>query len=199
MSKNTNKKAAENNRPCKTWKQKVEGAKNGAAKGAKKVGSLAIRSGKEIVVDCAAAGFGVVVGGLAATGAHNVVTVGSQTICNAYNMHTGKGTVSVKGRFGGWKEISTTEYLAAVNKGKTFKEAIPNYFTNRHADEINAVADGVGTVAGVAGTIGGFTVSRKQMKDAMTRKSVKEAQMQEAFERALNETFDCSDYDEDAE
>lgn len=196
-SKNAN--ATENNRPCRAWKQKVEGVKKGAAKETKKLGSLAIRSGKEIAVDLASAGVGVVIGSCAATTTHNLVTVGSQTICNAYNMHTGKGTVSVKGRFGGWKEISTAEYLAAVNKGKTFKEAIPNYFTNRHADEINAVADGVGTVAGVAGTIGGFAVSRKQMKDALTRKSVKEAQMQEAFERALNETFDDSDYDEDAE
>lgn len=187
------------NRPCRTWKQKVDGAKNGAAKGAKKVGSLAVRSSKEIAVDLASAGFGVVVGSCAARGTHNLVTVGSQTLCNAYNMHTGKGTVNVKGRFGGWKEISTAEYLAAVNSGKKFKEAIPNYFTNRHADEINAIADGAGIVAGFTGTVGGFAVSRKQMNEALTRKSVKEAQMQEAIERALNETFDDSDYDEDAE
>lgn len=200
MKKNTNKSQnTANNRPCKTWKQKVESVKNGATKETKKLGSLVVRSGKEIAVDCASAGIGLAVGGLAAKGAHNAVTVGSQVLCNEYNMRTGKGTVSVKGRFGGWKEISTTEYLAAVNKGKSFKEAIPNYFTNRHADEINAVADGVGIVAGVTGTVGGFAVSRKQMNDALTRKSVKEAQMQEAFERALNETFDCSDYDEDAE
>ena len=199
MSKNTNKKAAENNRPCKTWKQKVDGVKNGATKGTKKLGSLVVRSGKEIAVDCASAGIGLAVGGLAAKGAHNAVTVGSQALCNEYNMRTGKGSVSVKGRFGGWKEMSTSDYLAAVNKGKTFKEAIPNYFTNRHADEINAVADGVGTVAGVTGTIGSFAVSRTLMNDALTRKSVKEAQMREAYERCLNETFDDSDYDEDAE
>lgn len=202
MKKNTNKtnKTQQSpERPCRTWKAKVEGAKNGAAKGAKKIGSLAIRSSKEIAVDLASAGVGVVVGGCASRGTHNLVTVGSQTLCNAYNMHTGKGTVSVKGRFGGWKEISTADYLDALNKGKTFKEAIPNYFTNRHADEINAIADGAGIVAGFTGTVGGFAVSRKQMNDALTRKSVKEAQMREAYERCLNETFDDSDYDEDAE
>ena len=194
---NTNKKATVN-RPCKTWKQKVDGVKNGATKGTKKLGSLVVRSGKEIAVDCASAGIGLAVGGLAAKGAHNAVTVGSQSICNAYNMHTGKGTVSVKGKFGGWKEISTAEYTSAINKGKTFKEAIPNYFTNRHADEINAVADGVGTVAGVTGTIGSFAVSRTLMKNALTLPSTR-AKIIEEYERNLNETFDDSDYDEDAE
>ena len=198
---NTNKKATANakvERPCKTWKQKVTGVKHGAATGTKKIGSLVVRSGKEIAVDLASAGVGVVVGGLAATSTHNMVTVGSQSICNAYNMHTGTGTVSVKGKFGGWKEISTAEYTAAINKGKTFKEAIPNYFTNRHADEINAVADGVGTVAGVTGTIGSFAVSRTLMKNALTLPSTR-AKIIEEYERNLNETFDDDDYDEDAE
>ena len=198
MSKNTNKKASAN-RPSKTWKQKVAGVKSATSKGTKKIGSLVARTGKEIAVDSASVGIGLAIGGLAAKGAHNAVTVGSQVLCNEYNMRTGKGTVSVKGRFGGWKEISTTEYLAAVNKGKTFKEAIPNYFTNRHADEINTVADGVGVVAGVTGTVGGFAMSRNGLNDALTRKSVKEAQMREAYERCLHETFDDSDYDEDAE
>ena len=194
---NTNKKSSAN-RPCKTWKQKVAGVKSGAAKGTKKLGSLAVRSGKEIAVDLASAGVGVVVGGLAATSTHNMVTVGSQSICNAYNMHTGKGTVSVKGKFGGWKELSTAEYTAAINKGKTFKEAIPNYFTNRHADEINAVADGVCTVAVVTGTIGSFAVSRTLLKNALTLPSTR-AKIIEEYERNLNETFDDDDYDEDAE
>ena len=198
---NTNKKATANakvERPCKTWKQKVAGVKHGAATGTKKIGSLVVRSGKEIAVDLASAGVGVVIGSCAATSTHNLVTVGSQTLCNAYNMHTGKGTVSVKGKFGGWKEISTAEYTAAINKGKTFKEAIPNYFTNRHADEINAVADGVGTVAGVTGTIGSFAVSRTLMKNALTLPSTR-AKIIEEYERNLNETFDDEDYDEDAE
>ena len=198
---NTNKKATANakvERPCKTWKQKVAGVKHGAATGTKKIGSLVVRSGKEIAVDLASAGVGVVIGSCAATSTHNLVTVGSQTLCNAYNMHTGKGTVSVKGKFGGWKEISTAEYTAAINKGKTFKEAIPNYFTNRHADEINAVADGVGTVAGVTGTIGSFAVSRTLMKNALTLPSTR-AKLVEEYERSLNETFDDEDYDEDAE
>ena len=198
---NTNKKATANakvERPCKTWKQKVAGVKHGAATGTKKIGSLVVRSGKEIAVDLASAGVGVVIGSCAATSTHNLVTVGSQTLCNAYNMHTGKGTVSVKGKFGGWKEISTAEYTAAINKGKTFKEAIPNYFTNRHADEINAVADGVGTVAGVTGTIGSFAVSRTLMKNALTLPSTR-AKIIEEYERNLNETFDDDDYDEDAE
>ena len=194
---NTNKKSSAN-RPCKTWKQKVAGVKHGAATGTKKIGSLVVRSGKEIAVDLASAGVGVVIGSCAATSTHILVTVGSQTLCNAYNMHTGKGTVSVKGKFGGWKEISTAEYTAAINKGKTFKEAIPNYFTNRHADEINAVADGVGTVAGVTGTIGSFAVSRTLMKNALTLPSTR-AKIIEEYERNLNETFDDDDYDEDAE
>lgn len=199
---NTSKKAAanttKNERPSKTWKQKVEGVKSGATKGTKKLGSLVARTGKEIAVDCASAGIGLAVGGLAAKGAHNAVTVGSQAFCNEYNMRTGKGTVSVKGRFGGWKEISTSDYLAAVNKGKTFKEAIPNYFTNRHADEINAVADGVGAVAGVTGTVGGFAVTRTVMKSALTLPSTR-AKIIEEYERSLNETFYDDDYDEDAE
>ena len=198
---NTNNKATANakvERPCKTWKQKVEGVKHGAATGTKKIGSLVVRSGKEIAVDLASAGVGVVIGSCAATSTHNLVTVGSQSLCNAYNMHTGKGTVSVKGKFGGWKEISTAEYTAAINNGKTFKEAIPNYFTDRHADEINAVADGVGTVAGVTGTIGSFAVSRTLMKNALTLPSTR-AKIIEEYERNLNETFDDSDYDEDAE
>ena len=193
----TNKKATVN-RPCKTWKQKVAGVKTGAANGTKKLGSLAVRTSKEIAVDCASAGIGLAVGGLAARGAHNAVTVGSQSLCNEYNMRTGKGTVSVKGKFGGWKEISTSDYIAAVNKGKTFKEAIPNYFTNRHADEINAVADGVGVVAGVTGTVGGFAVSRTLMNNALTLPSTR-AKIIEEYERNLNETFDDDDYDEDAE
>lgn len=200
MKKTNTSKTNKNtvNRPCRQWKAKVEGVKSGAAKGAKTIGSLAIRTSKEIAVDCASAGIGLAVGGLAAKGAHNVVTVGSQALCNEYNMRTGKGTVSVKGRFGGWKEMSTSDYLAAVNKGKAFKEAVPNYFTNRHADEFNAVADGVGAVAGVTGTVGGFAVSRTLMKNALTLPSTR-AKIIEEYERSLNETFDDDDYDEDAE
>ena len=164
-------------RKPKAFEAKMQGVKNiahKAAAGPKKLGSLAIRSGREIGVDCASAGIGLAIGGLAAKGAHDAVTVGSQMICNEYNFATGKGTVSVKGRFGGWKEISTAEYLAAVNRGKVFKEAIPNYFTNRHADTINGIANGVGVVAGATGTVGGFAVSRNMMNGALMTEKTKE-------------------------
>lgn len=168
-----NKKA----RKPKAFEQKMHSVKEfgkKAVSGPKKLGSLAIRSGREVAVDCASAGIGLAVGGLAAKGAHNAVTVGSQVICNEYNFATGKGTVSVKGKFGKWKEISTSEYLAAVNRGKVFKEAIPNYFTNRHADTINKVADGVGIVAGATGTVGGFAVSRNAMNSVLMTEKTKE-------------------------
>lgn len=164
-------------RKPKAFEAKMQGVKNIAHKavaGPKKLGSLAIRSGREIGVDCASAGIGLAIGGLAAKGAHDAVTVGSQMICNEYNFATGKGTVSVKGKFGKWKEISTSEYLAAVNRGKVFKEAIPNYFTNRHADTINKVADGVGIVAGATGTVGGFAVSRNAMNSVLMTEKTKE-------------------------
>lgn len=164
-------------RKPKAFEAKMQGVKNiahKAAAGPKKLGSLAIRSGREIGVDCASAGIGLAIGGLAAKGAHDAVTVGSQMICNEYNFATGKGTVSVKGKFGKWKEISTSEYLAAVNRGKVFKEAIPNYFTNRHADTINKVADGVGIVAGATGTVGGFAVSRNAMNSVLMTEKTKE-------------------------
>lgn len=164
-------------RKPKAFEAKMQGVKNiahKAAAGPKKLGSLAIRSGREIGVDCASAGIGLAIGGLAAKGAHDAVTVGSQMICNEYNFATGKGTVSVKGKFGKWKEISTSEYLAAVNRGKVFKEAIPNYFTNRHAGTINKVADGVGIVAGATGTVGGFAVSRNAMNSVLMTEKTKE-------------------------
>lgn len=180
----TNATANQNNaqdskkaRKTKAFEQKMQGVKEfgkKAVSGPKKLGSLAIRSGREVAVDCASAGIGLAVGGLAAKGAHNAVTVGSQVLCNEVNFATGKGTVSVKGRFGGWKEISTSEYLAAVNRGKVFKEVVPNYFTNRHADVINKVADGVGIVAGATGTVGGFAVSRNAMNSVLMTQKTKE-------------------------
>lgn len=176
-------------RKTKSFEAKMQGVKNvahKAAAGPKKLGSLAIRSGREVAVDCASAGIGLAIGGLAAKGAHNAVTVGSQVLCNEYNFATGKGTVSVKGRFGGWKEISTSEYLAAVNRGKVFKEAVPNYFTNRHADAINKVADGVGIVAGATGTVGGFAVSRNAMNSVLMTQKTKEEIAQKRAEKLMH-------------
>ena len=180
MAKTNTNAQAENKkaRKPKAFEKKMQSVKEfgkKAVSGPKKLGSLAIRSGREVAVDCASAGIGLAVGGLAAKGAHNAVTMGSQVLCNEYNFATGKGTVSVKGKvFGKWKEISTSEYLAAVNRGKVFKEAIPNYFTNRHADTINKVADGVGIVAGTTGTVGGFAVSRNAMNSVLMTEKTKE-------------------------
>ena len=158
----------QNNRKCTTEGHK----KHGVANAAKKAGStvkhavgygidLVNRSAGEVALDLASAGAGVAFGALCGKGAHDTVTVGAQMINNKINMSTGKGTISVKRKFGGWKEISTSEYMAAINRGKKFEEAIPNYWTNRHADEINTTADIIGGVAGVGGAALGFTGTRR--------------------------------------
>lgn len=165
-TQNTNN--AQNNRKCSTEAHK----KNGVVNAAKKAGStvkhavgygvdLVNRSAGEVLLDVASAGAGVAAGVVCAKGAHDGITVGAQMLNNTINMSTGKGTISVKRRFGGWKEISTAEYTAAINRGKTFKEAIPNYWTNRHADQINTTANIAGGIAGVGGAALGFTGTRR--------------------------------------
>ncbi len=159
---------AQNNRKCSTEAHK----KNGVVNAAKKAGStvkhavgygvdLVNRSAGEVLLDVASAGAGVAAGVVCAKGAHDGITVGAQMLNNTINMSTGKGTISVKRRFGGWKEISTAEYTAAINRGKTFKEAIPNYWTNRHADQINTTANIAGGIAGVGGAALSFTGTRR--------------------------------------
>ena len=167
MSKSTNKKAAESNRPCRSEAQKYAGL-NKAKKAGNAVKSVAGyganlfgRSLNSIAVETFAAGAGVFVGAVSGKAAHDATVVGSQLINNKINMATGKGTISVKGRFGGWKEMSTADYLAAVNSGKKFKEAIPNYFVNRHADEVNTTANVIGAVAGGTGFIAGRKGAKK--------------------------------------
>lgn len=165
---NNTQNQQQNNRKCSTEAHK----KHGVANAAKKAGSsikhavgygldLANRSAGEVILDLGSAGAGVAFGVLCGKGAHDTVTVGAQMINNKINMSTGKGTISVKRKFGGWKEISTSEYMAAINRGKKFEEAIPNYWTNRHADEINTTADIIGGVAGVGGVAIGFTGTRR--------------------------------------
>ena len=165
-TQNTNN--AQNNRKCSTEAHK----KNGVVNAAKKAGStvkhavgygvdLVNRSAGEVLLDVASAGAGVAAGVVCAKGAHDGITVGAQMLNNTINMSTGKGTISVKRRFGGWKEISTAEYTAAINRGKTFKEAIPNYWTNRHADQINTTANIAGGIAGVGGAALCFTGTRR--------------------------------------
>lgn len=165
-TQNTNN--AQNNRKCSTEAHK----KNGVVNAAKKAGStvkhavgygvdLVNRSAGEVLLDVVSAGAGVAAGVVCAKGAHDGITVGAQMLNNTINMSTGKGTISVKRRFGGWKEISTAEYTAAINRGKTFKEAIPNYWTNRHADQINTTANIAGGIAGVGGAALGFTGTRR--------------------------------------
>lgn len=166
-TQNTNNQQ-QNNRKCTSEGHK----KNGVVNAAKKAGStvkhavgygvdLVNRSAGEVALDLASAGAGVAFGALCSKGAHDGITVGAQMINNKINMSTGKGTISVKRKFRGWKEISTSEYMAAINRGKKFEEAIPNYWTNRHADEINTTADIIGGVAGVGGAALGFTGTRR--------------------------------------
>ena len=171
MSKNTNKK--QNNRPSRTENQKhagLEKAKKagGAVKSVAGYGvNLLRRSGGSIAVETFADAAGVLMGAAVGKGAHDATVVGAQVLNNKINMASGKGTVSVKGRFGGWKEISTSEYLAAVNSGKKFKEAIPNYFVNRHADEVNTTANVIGAVAGGTGFLAGRKGAKKLAKNAV--------------------------------
>lgn len=165
---NQNTNNTQNNRKCSTEAHK----KNGVANAAKKAGSsikhavgygldLANRSAGEVILDLGSAGAGVAFGVVCAKGAHDGITVGAQMINNKINMSTGKGTISVKRKFGGWKEISTSEYMAAINRGKKFEEAIPNYWTNHHADQINTTANIAGGIAGAGGTAIGFTGARR--------------------------------------
>ena len=165
-TQNTNNQ--QNNRKPTTEHHKMQGVANAASKAGKGIKSavgytvnLFGRSVGEVAVDTFAAGAGVAAGVACGKFAHDTVTVGAQVVNNTINMNTGKGTISVKGKFGRWKEISTAEYTAAINRGKTFKEAIPNYWTNRHADQINGFANGVGTVAGVTGGAVTFTTARR--------------------------------------
>lgn len=165
---NNTQNQQQNNRKCTTEGHK----KNGVANAAKKAGStvkhavgygidLVNRSAGEVLLDVASAGAGVAAGVVCAKGAHDGITVGAQMLNNTINMSTGKGTISVKRKFGGWKEISTSEYLAAVNRGKKFEQAIPNYWTNRHADQINTTANIAGGIAGVGGAAIGYTGTRR--------------------------------------
>lgn len=180
-TQNTNNAQTENNRKCKNEHQRFQGMKNAATKAGNGIksavgygASLVVRSGGEVLLDVASAGAGVAAGAVCAKGAHDAVIVGSQMLCNEYNFATGKGTVSVKGKFGKWKEISTSEYLAAINRGKQFKEVIPNYFTNRHAEQINTTANVAGGVAGVGGVAIGFTGTRRLGKQVIPNLSKKE-------------------------
>lgn len=167
------KNAQKENRPCTS-----EAKKNKGLNAAKKAGStvkhaagygvnLLKRTGGSIATETFADAAGILMGAAVGKGAHDATVIGSQLVNNKINMTTGKGTVSVKGRFGGWKEISTTDYLAAVNSGKKFKEAIPNYFVNRHADEVNTTANVIGVVAGGTGFIAGRKGAKKLAKSAI--------------------------------
>ena len=164
----TNTNNQQNNRKPTTEHHKIQGVANAASKAGSTVKhaigygiDLVNRSAGEVALDLASTGAGVAFGALCCKGAHDTVTVGAQMINNKINMSTGKGTISVKRKFGGWKEISTSEYMAAINRGKKFEEAIPNYWTNRHADQINATADIIGGAAGVGGVAIGFTGTRR--------------------------------------
>ena len=197
MSKNTNKKAAENNRPCRSEAQKHAGL-NKAKKAGNTVKSVAGysvnlfgRSLNSIAVETFAAGAGVAIGAVSGKAAHDATVVGAQMINNKINMSTGKGTISVKGRFGGWKEMSTGDYLAAVNSGKKFKEAVPNYFVNRHADEVNATANAIGVVAGGTGFFAGRKGAKKLAQEAIP--TLRKEDLILRFQEADGESVDDTD------
>ena len=204
MKKNTNKKATTNNRPCRTEAQKKAGLKGSAKKAGCAVKSVAeyganlmARSFNSIAVETFAAGAGVAFGAVTGKAAHDVTVVGAQAINNKINMATGKGTVSVKGRFGGWKELSTSDYLAAVNSGKKFKEAVPNYFVNRHADEINMGANAIGTLAGATGFVTGRKGAKVLAQSVIP--TLRKEDLILRFQEADDESVDDDYYDEDAE
>lgn len=196
----TNQNAAENNqqqnnRKPTSHEHKMQGVKDAATKAGSSVKrtvgyglNLVKRSSGEIILDVASAGAGIVAGAVCAKGAHDGITVGAQMINNTINMSTGKGTISVKRKFGGWKEISTAEYMAAINRGKKFEEAIPNYWTNRHADSINTTADVVGGVAGVGGAAIGFTGARRLGKQVIPNLS--KEKITEEYERQQDRNLD---------
>ena len=192
MSKNTNKK--QNNRPSRTENQKhagLEKAKKAgtAVKSAAGYGvNLLKRTGGSIAVETFADATGILMGAAVGKGVHDVTVVGAQAINNKINMATGKGTVSVKGRFGGWKELSTSDYLAAVNSGKKFKEAVPNYFVNRHADEVNATANAIGVVAGGTGFFAGRKGAKKLAQEAIP--TLRKADLILKFQEADGESVD---------
>lgn len=204
MGKNTSKtnKKATGNRPCRTEAQKHAGL-NKAKKAGGTVKTVAMyganlfgRSFNSIAVETFAAGTGVLVGAASGKAAHDATVVGAQMINNKINMSTGRGTVSVKGRFGGWKELSTSDYLAAVNSGKKFKEAIPNYFVNRHADEVNMGANAIGALAGATGFITGRTTAKAFAQEIIP--TLRKEDLVLKFQEADDESVD-DDYDEDAE
>lgn len=195
MSKSTNKK--QNNRPCRSEAQKKAGI-NKAKKAGNVVKSAAgygvnllRRSGGSIAVETFAAGAGVITGAVVGRGAHDATVVGAQMINNKINMSTGRGTVSVKGRFGGWKELSTSDYIAAINSGKKFKEAIPNYFVNRHADEVNMTANAIGVVAGGTGFFAGRKGAKKLAQEAIP--TLRKEDLILRFQEADGESVDDTD------
>ena len=202
MKKNTNKKQS-NERPCRTESQKHAGL-NKAKKAGNAVKSVAGyganllgRSFNSIAVETFAAGAGVAIGAVSGKAAHDATVVGAQLINNKVNMTTGKGSVSVKGRFGGWKEISTGEYLTAINNGKRFKEVVPNYFVNRHADEVNMGADVIGAVAGATGFVTGRKGAKVLAQSVIP--TLRKEDLILKFQEADDESVDDDDYDEDAE
>lgn len=200
---NTNKKAT-GNRPCRTEAQKKAGLKKSAKKAGCAVKNVAeyganlmARSFNSIAVETFAAGAGVAFGTVTGKAAHDVTIVGAQAINNKINMTTGKGTVSVKGRFGGWKEIGTQDYLAAVNSGKKYKEVVPNYFVNRHADEINMGANAIGALAGATGFVTGRKGAKVLAQSVIP--TLRKEDLILRFQEADDESFDNEEYDEDAE
>ena len=190
-------------RPMKTGKQRVhdmeEAAKNVAGKagtGIKKGVCLVGRGAREGMIDIASLGMSAIVGSAVNTAANNLFINGVAAANSGFNTLTGRGTVNVKTRFGGWKTMSLADYTSAVNRGVKFKDAEANFFVNRHAKEFNAAAKVVGGIAGGTAGAGTFVTSRSMMKGAFATKGDLERNRQACAELV----DDCmSDFFEDEE
>lgn len=200
----------ESKRPYKpTTKQRFHDMEE-AAKGAGKKAKSGIKKGvgcvgkgvREGAIDIASLGLSVIVGDAVNTAANNLFITGSAAANSAYNALTGKGTVNVKGRFGGWKTMSLADYTAAVNRGVKFKDAEANFFVNRHAKEFNTAGKIVGGVAGTTAGVGTFAVSRSTMKSAMMTNGEKikaaEKMNRQAWAQVMEDTS-SDDFFEDEE
>lgn len=189
----------------------AEAAKTAAGKagsGIKKGTGMVLRGARKGAIDIASLGFAVVAGEAVNTAANNLVVKGAAISNSTFNALTGRGTVNVKTRFGGWKTMSLADYTAAVNRGVKFKDAEANFFVNRHAAEINKAAKVVGGVAGSTAGVGTFIGSREALtkatrtrKERATDEMINRQNMAAILEESMNAYYgydsSSSDYDDD--
>lgn len=179
MGKTTNTTAQENkgqntNRPEKSVSEKrrsLNGTADKAKKGIKRGAGAVGRGIREGMIDVASLGLSVLVGDAVSTAANNTFIKGAAAANSGFNALTGRGTVNVKTKFGGWKAMSLPDYTAAVNRGVKFKDTQADFFVNRHASEFNTAGKIIGGVAGGTAGVGTFIGSREALtKATRTRK-----------------------------